>query len=90
MRCLNVYYIYFKLMFSKSFRKKRNHKMTYVTSVLMPVLLSIFVIVLRTVNKPMIKNIPSDFRDVEYDKWWTNVINKITLRRERMINERIK
>lgn len=90
MRCLYENYTYFKLMFSKSFRKTRNHKMTYVTAVLMPVLLSIIVIVLRTVNKPTIKSVPADFREIDYDVWWTSLVTKITHRRERMINERPK
>lgn len=81
-------YHIFKLLVSKSLLKTKKHKLKYLSAVLTPVLFSIVIIILGTVNKQFRESSELAFRDVEYDLWWTKVITKITQRRERMIRER--
>lgn len=87
MRIAYQNYHIFKLLVSKSFCKTKKHKLKYFSAVLTPVLFSILIIVLGTVNKQFRENTEFDFRNVEYDLWWSRVVTKITQRRERMIKE---
>lgn len=76
----------FRLVVSKYFKKQRKYKGTFLTAMVMPIIFSLFIILVRyTPNINDIEN--QSTQAIQYEVWWQELIEKINKRRERMIKE---
>jgi len=80
-----------RLMIWKSYKKQKQHKLTYFLAAVIPLLFSILILALRSVASiDMDEDVSITTRSIQYALWWQKLISKINTRRDQMTKERTK
>jgi len=76
-------------MIWRSYKKQKEHKLTYLLAALIPLLFSILILALRSVaSVDMDEDASVTAKSIQYALWWQKLVSKINTRRDQMIKER--